>query len=308
MRKSILIICLCLFPLTLYGQYERPGSASGKFLNIGVSPRAEAMGGAYIAIVNNAEAAYYNPAILANYDKLSVVFNHNNWFAGINHDYFAISYKLTRLDGFAFSATTLTTDEMKVRTPLQPNGTGETFRVNNYRFGLSYGRMLTNTVSMGLSANYINLAYYQGFESDIFSADVSVIYLTQFHDFSFGIKISNFGSSVKLVNEEYPLPQTFTFGLGFDFLQSERNKLIFCLAADKQNDSQTLINSGLEWNMRNIFFLRGGYKLNHDIARFSGGFGLRLDFRKFSLNFDYSLSEYGDLGVANRFGMNIEIL
>ena len=55
---------LLLLPALLFGQYNRPGSTDAQFLKIGVSPRATAMSDAYIAVVNGAEATYYNSAAL----------------------------------------------------------------------------------------------------------------------------------------------------------------------------------------------------------------------------------------------------
>ena len=53
-----------LLPALLYGQYNRPGSTDAQFLKIGVSARGTGMADAYIAVVNGADATYYNCAAL----------------------------------------------------------------------------------------------------------------------------------------------------------------------------------------------------------------------------------------------------
>jgi hypothetical protein len=139
------------------------------------------------------------------------------------------------------------------------------------------------------------------------SADIAVLYNTGFRDFRFGLKIANFGSSVTFVNEEYPLPLNFTFGLGMNGLEMESQKVIVSLAAMKPNDGQTLLRGGMEWTYLNILSLRTGYKFNDDTATYSFGAGFNLNIKDYISMFDYSYSTYGLLGESHRFGININL-
>jgi hypothetical protein len=305
MPRITIVLIILLIPIFLYGQqYERPGSATGTFLNIGVSPRAAGMGDSYFAIANGAEATYYNPAMLANLRGLNICANHNQWFADISHDFLAIAYNFSKLGAVGVSLTYLSTDEMNVTTPLQPDGTGETFYAGNYRIGLSYARGLTNRVSFGGSVYYMNSRLHENFEQSAVSGDISVIYVTDFHDFRFGMKIANFGSSITYVNEQYPLPINFIFGLAINVLEFKNQKILLCVTGMKPSDDQTLTRAGLEWNFNDFLFVRGGYKFNDDIATYSFGTGFKVGFDRYQLRIDYAYSEYGLLGVAHRFGFN----
>ncbi len=68
---------------------------SNEFLNIGVGARGQAMGGAVVSSVNDATAAYWNPAALANMEKrqgINLGLMHTDWFAGIsNYDYIGLA-------------------------------------------------------------------------------------------------------------------------------------------------------------------------------------------------------------------------
>lgn len=68
---------------------------SNEFLAIGVGARGQAMGGAVAAGVNDATAAYWNPAALANMEHnegAQVSLMHTDWFAGIsNYDYIGVA-------------------------------------------------------------------------------------------------------------------------------------------------------------------------------------------------------------------------
>ncbi|MDZ7338834.1 MAG: PorV/PorQ family protein [candidate division KSB1 bacterium] len=303
--KTLLSLFLAL-PLAAWAQYERPGSTDAQFLKIGVSARGAGMGDAFIAVVEGAEAAYYNPAALAWIPSNAVAFTHTGWFAGINHDFVAAAHTFGRNGTFALSATALYTDEMMVRTPLQPDGTGETFYAGNYRVGLSYARYLTDRVTFGGSLNYVRMSLYSDFVGEAVAADIGVLYVTHFRGFRFGMKIANFGSEVKFVHESYPLPTNFTFGLAMNAIDGPTQTLAVSFSAVKPNDGRPLGDLGAEWSYQRLLFLRGGYHLNHDVARYAFGGGLQLDLAGVRLRLDYAYSDFSLLGAAQRIGINAQ--
>lgn len=296
-----------IVPLFLFAQYERPGSTSAQFLKIGVSPRAAAMGHAYISVAEGAEATVYNPAALVWIKGSDLVFYHTQWFAGINHEFAALAHTFADWGTFGLSVTALYTDEMKVTTPLQPDGTGESFYSSDYRFGISYARFLTNRVSIGITANYIYEALYSDFKDHAFSIDIAAFYVTDFRDFRFGMEIANFGSDIRFVDESYPLPVNFNFGTSINAIELERQKLLVSVSAIKPNDGQPLAQIGSEWAYDGFLFLRGGYRLNHDVETFSAGAGLQLNIKDIKTRFDYSYSDFDLLGATHRFGIGVRL-
>ncbi len=297
-----IIFSLIILPVIVSAQYERPGSTDAQFLKIGVSPRGTALGDAYIAVVNGAEATYYNSAALPWIKGNDVVFNHNQWFAGIKHEFAAVSLNMDDIGTFGFSVTGLYTDEMKVTTPLQPEGTGETFYAGNYRFGITYARFLTDRVTFGVTTSYIRTSLYKEFSASALSLDIATQYVSDFRGFRFGMQISNFGSNIQFVNESYPLPTSFIFGFGINALEFEDQTMLFSFSASKPNEGRPLANIGTEWNYQNMLFLRGGYRLNHSVANYTFGGGIKIDLTGYSARCDYSYSNYLLLGAAHRIG------
>ncbi len=303
LKKTIMLAIL--IPLCLFAQYQRPGSTDAQFLKIDVSPRASAMGGSLISATTGAEAAFYNPAALARIPNLDLVFSHTQWFAGISHEFAAIAKNFGLIGTFGLSVTALYTDEMEVRTPLQPDGTGETFYSGNYRFALSYARHLTDQVTLGGNFSYVYMKLYDKFSADAVAVDIAILYVTHFRNFRFGMKIANFGSEVKYVNESYPLPTNFQFGMSMNAWQNESSNLLVSFAAVKPNDGQPLGLLGTEWNWRKTLFLRAGYHLNHEVIRYSFGGGLQWKISNYQLRFDYSYNDFSLLGGTHRFGIGI---
>lgn len=304
MYKKIIGIFI-LLPALVFAQYERPGSTSAQFLKIAVSPRAVGMGDAFISVTSGAEAAYYNPAALAWIKNIDATFTHTEWFAGINHEFFSVAKTYDRIGTFALSYTGLYTDEMKVRTPLQPDGTGETFYSGSSCFGISYSRFLTDMVTFGATIKYVNVALYSDFTADAIALDIATLYTTKFHDFKFGMMMSNFGSEIQFVNESYPLPSNFTFGVSINAIDGLNNKLKLSLNGVKPNDVAPYGKVGAEWNYRNLLFMRTGYRINHKVQKYSFGVGLNLNIGKQMFRFDYAYSNFTLLGGSNCFGIGL---
>lgn len=285
-------------------QYERPGSTGAQFLKIGVSARGEGMGGAYIAAVRGAESTHYNPANLGYMEGLDVALAHTSWFAGIDHEYVSAAYA-TSFGTFAASVTSMSTQVMEVRTPLQPEGTGETFQSSSLRAGLSFARLLTDRVAFGGSVNLISLALYSDYSQRAVAVDIAAAYVSDFRGFRFGMKIANLGSEVTFINESYPLPVNFSFGAGIDAFETGSHELIVHGSAMKPNDSKPLGSVGLEYSFNELLFLRGGYMINHGAARYAFGGGLHLGIGSYGFRFDYGYSDFSLLGQAHRFGLGL---
>ena len=300
-KITIIILIMSCF---VFAQYERPGSTAAQFLKIDVSARGAGMAGSYISVVEGAEATFYNPAVIAELNETDIVFNHNEWFADINHDFLAIAHNFDSYGAIGLSITGIYTNEMKVRTPLQPDGTGETFYSGAYKVGLTYARRLTENVTFGGSVNYLNIKLYDEFTQDALTLDISVNFDTGIRGHRFSLSVTNFGQSVTFVNEEYPMPTTFTFGMSVNALEAKDYKLNVSAQARKPNDGLPVGQIGSEFNFLDIIMIRGGYNVGHKVATYAFGLGVKTRLGEtIGLRADYSYSDWRALGAAHRLGM-----
>ncbi len=310
-RHKITAIGVCiglltiLEPCTVLAQYERPGSSTAQFLDIGVSPRGEAMAGSYISVAEGAEGVYYNPAVLSKDEGTDVAVSFTQWFANINHDFLSVSHNFGELS-VALSATVLQTDEMKVRTPLQPDGTGETFVAGCDRFGISLAHAFTDHVTIGITGNFIRQYLFESFAQNAYAGDVGLLYDTGMRNLKFGFMLSNFGSNVTFVSESYPMPTSFSFGLSMNALELSSHTLLVSVSAFKPNDGGPRIMVGAEYNFDNLFFARAGWH-DDDVKTFDAGFGVRIVLSSYTLKVDYSYSSFRVLGGVQRVGLNFHL-
>ncbi|HXC63883.1 MAG TPA: UPF0164 family protein, partial [bacterium] len=79
------------------------GTSGADFLKIGMGARPAAMGGAYGAVADDADATRWNPAGLALLDRNEVDFMHLAYLADINYESLAMAGPLSRLSGWGLS-------------------------------------------------------------------------------------------------------------------------------------------------------------------------------------------------------------
>lgn len=161
-----LYLSLLLCSVNTYAQFRK---YSNEFLNIGAGARGLAMGGAQVASVNNATAAYWNPAGLSNViDQPTINFMHAEYFAGIGkYDYGTIAFPSSgNKRTIGLSLLRFAVDDIPNTLYLvEPDGSInynniQTFSSADYAFLLSVAQEFKDfkgmKVSGGLNAKVIN--------------------------------------------------------------------------------------------------------------------------------------------------------
>jgi hypothetical protein len=327
MRKIYLSIALALLafsslPAQLLPKLgsQRAGISALTFLKIDPSARSAAMSGAHVSMTGDAFATYWNPAAVADLDKLSIGASNTFWVAGINHAYLSV-VKPTKIGHFAISATSLTTGKMERRTEFQPDGTGQYFYASNTAVGLTYSKRLTDFFSYGVSLRYVNetLAEYTAHTGVV---DLGFLYRTDVKDLSFAVAVQSFGTNSKLKGsheqdgfttqpitlESYPAPTVFKLGASMVPWKTDDMSLTTALQLNHPNDNAENIRIGLEYEYRKLLYLRAGYKINvKDEVYPTAGVGIRARIGRHPLNFDYAVDPTRYLGWIHRIGLTFSL-
>lgn len=314
---------------------SKVGTTAAPFLEIEIGSRALGMGGAFVAVANDATAIYWNPAGIARLSKSEATLIHTNWLVGTNFDFAGIVLPMGRMGSIAVSITSLSTDEMEVRTVRNPEGTGEKFSYGDLSAGLSYAKNLTNKFSIGVNVKYISQRIWH-MNAKGYALDIGTLFRTEFNGMMIGMSISNFGGSMKLegkdvfVNydeapqfggsneripaykktDDFPLPLLFRVGIAMDLLKNSRNQLTIAADAAHPNDNTEYINLGMEYIFRNQVALRFGYKNLFTLDTeegFTAGVGTKLKLAGgVALKIDYAFQDFGRLHNAQRFSLGFE--
>jgi long-subunit fatty acid transport protein len=327
MKKIGFIFLLLFIPLQIFAQLfpdlggQRTGISSAQFLKIGIGSRALGMGASYVAVANDAEALYWNPAGISQFSKPAIFFSHTEWLVDVNLEYVGAVYHLNSVNSIGAAITFLHTDEMKETTELQPFGTGRYFNFSDFLVALSYARNMTDKFSFGLSVKFMqeNLAELT-MRSVLF--DLGTYYKTGWKSIRFAVAVTNFGADMKptgsfdyqnLNNENVEVssfqsfspPTVFRIGVAWEILDNEQHKVTNSVQLNHPNDNSENINLGLEYWWKDLFALRGGYVTARTEEDFSLGFGVHAPITMADFRLDYAFSNFGRLGNVNRFSLQL---
>ncbi|HVO73705.1 MAG TPA: PorV/PorQ family protein [Ignavibacteriaceae bacterium] len=339
MKNLLLILSFLSVALqtAAFGQVTKTGTTAAKFLSIGIGARANAMGGAFTSISNDASALYWNPAGAAALDKFEAMFTYTALYKdlGINLNYAALVLPAGDYGNFGLSVTALDFGQMDVTTELFPEGTGEKFSAASYAFALSYARNITESFMAGITIKYISENIFNSSANGV-AFDIGTIFVTPFAGIKFSTIINNYGSKMQISGEDllirydsdpsrngnnesvdayyktdkFELPLKLQIGLSKDVEFLDGQKFTLAVDATHPNDNSEYLNVGGELSLLdNLVFLRGGYKglfLDDNQEGLTLGAGLSYTLGIFSIGFDYSYQQFEFLSYTHSFGLTLK--
>jgi hypothetical protein len=222
---------------------------------------------------------------------------------------------------FLLSANVLNSGAMDVRTEFQPDGTGEKFYATNMAIGGGYSRSLSQMFSFGLYAKYIREQMAE-YKANTMAVDMGFMYRTDYKDLRFAVVLQHFGSDSKLsgsqmpVNynrngmdlDNYPAPTLFKMGVSMKPIDDGKNALVTSLQLNHPNDNAENIRLGLEYAYQDMFFIRGGAKLNVTGEKWpTFGVGYRQRIGYHVLRVDYAANPTNYLGLMHSIGLSFSL-
>ncbi len=307
-----LLLTAVSFGQTVIGKY------GGEFLSFGVGGRALGMGSAQTAIANDVTAGYWNPAGLAsiNYPQISLM--HEEHFGSlVNFNYAGVAVPYGTNMSFSVTAIRLSVDGIPdTRNALIDKTTGRViYDINNpnarldpdkvsefnntdWAFYFSFAQRKTKNFNWGANIKIIRRDIAEASAMGI-GFDVGAIY-SPFDNFVLGANLTDvtttfvawstgrnelitptlrLGSGYRL----HFLGVTFTPAFDVDVRFENRRFASYFNIGPVSFD----FKSGIEFNYKNIFAVRGGY---NDVKQFTIGVGIKLP----KLNIDYSFARMSD--------------
>ncbi|MCF6270806.1 MAG: PorV/PorQ family protein [Melioribacteraceae bacterium] len=341
--SALLLILIVFLPSNSIAGEDEPLSSNGKnvgttaaaFLEIGAGARAQAMGGAYTSISEDAFSMYWNPAGISDVSGVEVVVSHTNWIFETNYDYIGIVSSVGDMITIGANVTSFGVGDQIVRAVGYEEGTGEVYSAQDFAIGLSLAMNVTDRFSFGMNAKYIDQRIWHSSATG-FAIDVGALYKTQLDGLQMGFSISNFGTNMQMagrdlinaidpdiINEgvdkipvnyetgSFGLPMLFRFGVSYQMdFPSVHSKLLVATDLLKPNNSEESINIGLEYVVYDMVALRAGYKslfLDEGTGGLSFGGGIIIASSSINLLIDYAYIDLGMLSSVHNFGINLKL-
>lgn len=303
MNQFLLIITFILAAIPAAAQntdiHENAGTRAMTFLKIGIGAKAMGMGESHVAATDDLYASYWNPAGLARLQQPQLALMHNEWFAGINHEFVGFALPVGDIGTVGASANFLSFGELQGR---DRDGNETTiFRPYDLAVIVSYARNITTALAFGTNAKFLREQIADESGTGI-AFDFGGLYTFSELPLSLGFNAQHVGPRVRFIEEAFGLPFTFRFGAAYRPWGDA-----FMITADvvRPSDNDITTGVGAAYTIANILQLRTGYKYKlggNDLGGTSGltgGFGLTL--RRFQI--DYALVPFGVLGLTHRFSL-----
>ena len=348
---------LCLILLSSFSSISSPVHAQrvekygAEFLATGVGGRALGMGGTHIGIVRDVSAVYWNPAGMAGVEYAEIAYMHDERFAGnVSFDYAGGVLPISRQStvGLAIVRSgvddipnTLNAYDFELGQPrANPENFIERFSAVDYGFFLSYARLITDDISVGVTGKLIRQSIGDFADAWGYSFDVGVQWAkgrwllgANAQDLSTMLKSWSVNQEELANLPEFPgeveLPEGGTslvlpvlrLGAGYT-MPMKQSALVFALDMDVVFDGQQAfaLNTGeisyhprlgVEYTYNDVIALRGGINrllvsddIGFDVTP-NVGAGLRLN--QFSI--DYGFGDFAgvssDLGFSHRIAARL---
>jgi hypothetical protein len=325
----MLMVILFTYGISSAGEISKRGTSAAPFLQLGAGGRATGMGQAFTAIADDASALYWNPAGMERVSSSSISFSYMDWIANMSFVHAGVVLKTNSMGSFGLSVTSLSTEEMLVRTVQEPEGLGWRFDAADMAIGLSYAKDLTDRFSFGGTFKYIQRRIWH-MEASAIAADFGFLYSLPWKGVKLGLSVTNFGSKLQmqgvdqvksididpnmagnnsavltqLRTKEWPLPILFRFGLSYELIKSSSNNVTIAMDVLHPNDNDESMNVGLEYGYSDLLMLRVGYRslfLDNPEEGLTYGIGLRTG----GVAVDYSYNVMEHLGDVNQFTVQL---
>ncbi len=279
--------------------HENAGTRAMTFLKIGVGAEAIGMAESQVAATDDLYASYWNPAGLTKIQKPQLALMHNEWFAGIHHEFVGVALPIGNISTVGLSSSFLSFGDLQGR---DSEGNQTTiFRPYDLAVILSYARNFSRSIAFGVNAKFLREQIADATGTGI-AFDIGALYTFSHIPLALGFNAQHLGPRVTFIQEAFGLPVTFRVGAAYRLFE---DTLVLTSDIIRPSDNDIAIAVGAGYTIANTLHLRTGYNYQiggNDLGAISGltgGFGLTL--RQFQ--FDYALVPFGVLGRTHRFSL-----
>lgn len=300
MKKSVLIF-LIVYNVLIFPQ-DRAGY---EFLRNEAGARASALGGAFVAVKNDINGLFYNPAGISFLEHPVGSFTYFNHLIDFNGGTFIYGKPLNEKYSFGIGLNYIDYGDFDGRDEFN-NDTG-TFGANNIVLNIGAGYNYSEKLKLGLNTKII-YSKIAGYSSDAYAIDLGGNYYIHSQKITIGISIQNIGfvrSGYIDSKDKLPLQLRSGFTKTLAHLP-----LMICFEFRQFTNKDNQINLGGEFKISENFKARIGYNsFGKDQKLVSGSdqlSGISLGFGIVRKNFiiDYAYASYGSLGSHNRFSIS----
>ena len=297
----LLIFASCLNTYAASGD----GGDAGAFLKNGIGVRPISMGKAFVAVADDANTGYWNPAGLAilNTTQLSVMYSNpmNYDFIGaaavkdIGYHTIGLAHP-TRFGSVGLNLAYMSVGDIYVVEDAS-GPTGEKFADKELGFIFSYAKsIITDRLYMGANLKFVRQQVWDDKGSGM-GLDIGTLY-QPLYNLTFGLMLQDLiKPEIKLLEEGVTdsFPRKMKLGVSYRMMD---DRLLLAADIDKAGGRSTKLHVGAEVDPMKDLSLRAGYTT--DTGEISAGIGVRVSI--FQLDYGFG---FLNLGSTHRVSLTV---
>jgi hypothetical protein len=316
---SFLVYFFRLISISCFAEESR-GTVSGLTLRQGVGARSFGMGEAYVAVSDDINALFSNPAGLAIIQKKELTTMYFKGLADVQTGFLGYVVPWEKRGNLAMGFLYLNGGRIKIN---YLDGNSHSYEAQRDYVGiLSYARDINDSFFIGGNVKLLHSTLVEEYTAQAVSVDLGIMYKKLMHNnLSIGFTVQNIGKGIKYSEGEDDLPFTLKGGIAYK-LDLEGNKIypgffnevspisnrlpgcLFSLEVEKPKEKEIKGKLGFEYGKywkQHRYLLRGGYKLGYTPDTYTLGIGC--EFEQFQ--FDYGIGIMDDLGLLHKVSFTI---
>ena len=271
------VICALLYPRGADAQDQRRLARMVlPVLKIDHGARMAGMGGAFVAVSDNIDAIFSNPAGLTHIERGAFTLGYTRWLMNDHILTGGMAYN-TAYGVLGVNVVTFSPHEFEETTIFQPTGTGRYPDMGDLSLGVVYARKLTDKLSVGSMFRWTQ----QTLDTDRLNAwdvGVSTFFYTGFRSLRLGMTFENMGKDVKVIEDVRKMPVAFSTAAAMEIVGATGDPTYITVTFENSyatDFADPQYRFGGELWLQNNFALRAGYKANFDEESWTLGAGLK---------------------------------
>lgn len=287
---------------------DKVGTTAAAFLRIGTGARPIGLAEAFVAVADDVNALYWNPAGIANLTYQQITATYTVWFSDLYYSQVGYVYPFGK-HGVGMQVNYISYGNFD-KYSIAGDKVGS-FGARDYSIALSYGvsPVIADPddfeLSFGFTVKYINQNIDDVYSRNV-AGDVGLLIRIGGKDFAFGCMLQNVGTKVKFQDASQELPSTLKVGISTAAVEDA----VIAASIDYQLDNEIRAGAAFEGVIEKLLAIRVGYITRINVLEYSGGLsgltaGIGLRFEGIFL--DYAFVPFGNLGFTHHISFSANL-
>lgn len=323
MKRISLIIACCVLIQTavVVAEIEEgaDGGYAGAFLKLAIEARPAAMGGAYVAVADDAAGQLYNPGGLAAITDEAFSSSYRAMKLGRSFGFLSLVFPTRRQSAMGLSWQYVGYGEVEGRGD-DTDPTGKMISSNEHVFGVTFSKRFIPSFSVGMKLNYFHMKVFNLSTGSI-GVDLGLLlYVDSLFEYGtmenkpvtdirFGFTSRNIAAEYiwEAETEGLSPSQTDEFPIVVAFGASCRTmgrSLLLAVDVEKNSKQDAVFRFGGEYNVDDKFLVRAG--LNDGAITAGAGFMFNIQKLSFAINYAFSDEQVGE-GSDHIFTIDVNL-